>query len=106
MPMVFDSMALIEGKLRLPMLRGEHSPAYQHFRTMEECMAKDLNHWLCNIYIEIRHLSLTELGATEAMLKVLSTILCTIYYTNHYLLYMIYELLTIIYELLTIIYEL
>lgn len=63
-------MSLVEGKLRLPMLRGEHSPVFQHFRTMEQTIANDLNNWLCNIYLEVRHLSLQELGATEAMLKV------------------------------------
>jgi hypothetical protein len=68
--MTYESMSIIEGKFKLPMLRGEHTAAIQHFRKFEERMAKDLDNWLCNIYIEVRHMSLHELGATDDMLKV------------------------------------
>ncbi len=68
--MSYESMSLIEGKVKLPFLRGEHSPAMQHFRDMEESMARSLTNWLCNGYIEVRHMSLSELGPDEAMLKV------------------------------------
>jgi hypothetical protein len=39
------------------MLKGHHG-AIEHFRDMEKAIAHDLNNWLCNIYIEIRHLPL------------------------------------------------
>lgn len=68
--MAYETMSLIEGKLKLPFLQGEHSPAIQHFRDMEVSMASNLNNWLCNGYMEVRHMSLDELGADEAMLKV------------------------------------
>jgi hypothetical protein len=67
--MSYESMSIIEGKFKLPMLRGEHTSKIEHFREMEECYASDLTNWLCNIYIEVRHMSLHELGATEEMLK-------------------------------------
>jgi hypothetical protein len=67
--MSYESMSIIEGKFKLPMLRGEHTSKIEHFREMEEYYASDLSNWLCNIYIEIRHMSLHELGATEEMLK-------------------------------------
>lgn len=70
-PMSFESMSIIEGKIKLPLLRGEHSPAVQHFSKMEKLMASDLNNWLCNMYVEVRHMSLHELGATDDMLKVM-----------------------------------
>ena len=53
-PMTYESMSMIEGKIKLPLMRGEHSPAVQHFKTMERLMSSDLHNWLCNIYIEVR----------------------------------------------------
>jgi hypothetical protein len=51
--MSIESMSLIEGKLKLPLLRGEHSPAVQHFQQMEQVVSENLNNWLCNVYIEV-----------------------------------------------------
>lgn len=31
-PMCYENMTLIEGKLKLPLLRGEHSKKVQHFK--------------------------------------------------------------------------
>lgn len=33
-------------------------------------MANDLTNWICNIYIEVRHVSMEELGADESILRV------------------------------------
>ena len=68
--MCSESMSLVSGKFKLPVLKGEQGLSVQHFRRMEELVASDLNFWLCNIYLEVRPVSLTELGASEAMLKV------------------------------------
>eukprot|EP01038_Epipyxis_sp_PR26KG_P005003 gene5003-6988_t len=69
LPMCFESMSLVEGKIKLPLLKGEHSPNIQHFKSMESEMSKDLNNWLCNIYIEIRSIPMVELGFDEKILK-------------------------------------
>ncbi len=75
--MSYESMSLIEGKVKLPFLKGEHSPAVQHFKDMENRMAHSLTNWLCNGYVEVRHMSLNELGADEAMLRVgLTALVC------------------------------
>eukprot|EP01041_Mallomonas_annulata_P000103 gene103-145_t len=55
-PMCNERFGVLEGKFKLPLLRGEHSPSIQHFRRMEGAMGADLSSWLCNVYIEIRHL--------------------------------------------------
>ena len=60
-PMSYESMSLVEGKMKLPMLKGEHTTDIQHFKHMEKTIADDLSNWLCNIYIEIRLMSLDEL---------------------------------------------
>lgn len=68
-PLALESQMLVEGKLRVPMLRGEHGPHYSHYKDIEATMANNLDHWLCNVYLEARPLSLRELGADERMLK-------------------------------------
>jgi hypothetical protein len=59
LPISNTHFTVVNGKFRLPMLRGELSPSVQHFRSMESIMAEDLNAWLCNIYVEIRHIPRT-----------------------------------------------
>ena len=54
LPMVYESMTLVEGKVKLPMLHGEHSQSVQLFKDMEKSMAQDLHVWLANIYIEVK----------------------------------------------------
>ncbi len=56
MPMCNELIHLVDGKFRLPFLRGAPSASVQHFRTIEKSIAKDLQSWLCNGYIEIRRL--------------------------------------------------
>lgn len=51
-----EYFGVVEGQLKVPFLRGEHSPICQSFRGMEDAMAKDLNAWLCNAYVDVRHL--------------------------------------------------
>ena len=56
MPMCNEHFAVLVGKFKLPLLKGEHGPhAAQHYKSMESAIAEDLNTWLCNMYIEIRH---------------------------------------------------
>jgi hypothetical protein len=52
-PMSYDNLSLIEGKVKLPILRNEHSPAIQLFKVMEKTMANDLSNWICNLYLEV-----------------------------------------------------
>lgn len=59
LPMCQENLGLIEGKYKLPILKGEHTSSTQHFRDIEKSVAADLDNWLCNIYIEVRHLPLS-----------------------------------------------
>jgi hypothetical protein len=66
LPMCTPYFSVVEGKFKLPILRGEHSPAVQHYKAIEETIGNDLNSWLCNIYVEVKHLpktALTDSGA-------------------------------------------
>lgn len=62
LPISNTHFTVVNGKFRLPMLRGELSPSIKHFRSMEALMADDLNAWLCNIYVEVKsHISFLHL---------------------------------------------
>lgn len=43
---------IIEGKYKCPMLRGSMDTDIDKYEKMEELMASDLDHWLCNLYFE------------------------------------------------------
>lgn len=62
LPMCNEGLMVVEGKIKLPMLRGRHSPSDTLFKQMEERVAQDLEAWLCNIYVEVRPFGLAELG--------------------------------------------
>ena len=51
----------ISGKFKLPLLRGEFDPAIDRFHKMEHAIAKDLDRWLCNVYVDVRHLPRTAI---------------------------------------------
>jgi hypothetical protein len=53
-----EHMSIIDGKFKLPLLRGEQTPTTEHFRTIERNIANDLNAWLCNAYVEVVHRSI------------------------------------------------
>mmetsp|Transcript_19513 Transcript_19513/g.28059 ORF Transcript_19513/g.28059 Transcript_19513/m.28059 type:complete len:1111 (-) Transcript_19513:184-3516(-) len=56
LPMIDAHFKVVTGKFRLPLMRGEPNPSVEHFKLMERMMADDLNTWMCNIYIDVRHL--------------------------------------------------
>lgn len=60
LPMINTQFTIVSGKIRLPLFRGEPSPSLEHFKNIEQLIADDLNNWLCNIYVEIRHLPRLE----------------------------------------------
>lgn len=61
-PMCYEKGSLIEGKIKLPLMTGEHSPAVAQFKDMEQHIACDLSQWIGNIYLEVRHMNYEELS--------------------------------------------
>ena len=53
-PICDEFFDVVEGKYRLPLLRGFPDPFAQHFHGMEQDSATDLSTWLCNVYLEIK----------------------------------------------------
>ena len=67
-PICDEHLSCVEGKFKLPMLRGEHSPKVMNFKEIEQAIAYDLNTWLANIYLEIRVLPRPGLDKSKANL--------------------------------------
>ncbi len=66
LPMCNEEMSVVEGKFRIPMLRGQHSPMVSGYWQMEKAISEDLDNWLCNIYFDVRKFSLTEMNGVVA----------------------------------------
>lgn len=52
-PICDAQFEVIEGKYRVPMLRGEMDPQIEKHETVEQLISNELDHWLCNLYLEI-----------------------------------------------------
>ena len=66
LPMCNEEMSIVEGKFRLPLLRGQHTPLVQSYKQIERAIASDLDNWLCNIYFDVRKFSLSEMNTVVA----------------------------------------
>lgn len=52
-PCVDANFAVINGKFRIPMLRGEYNPKFHHHENIKEAISDDIENWLCNLYVDI-----------------------------------------------------
>ncbi|XP_077365842.1 uncharacterized protein LOC144009828 [Festucalex cinctus] len=57
-PVCGPSLGLVEGRYKTPLLRGEASTQLDQFQKIEALISSDLDHWLCNMYFQIRRLPL------------------------------------------------
>lgn len=56
MPLSTPDFACIQGKFKIPLLRGEMDPTIDKFRDIEQLYQDDLSSWLCNLYFKVSHL--------------------------------------------------
>lgn len=40
-------------RYKTPFLRGDMDPGIDTYQRMEELMAEDIDHWLCNLYFDV-----------------------------------------------------
>lgn len=52
LPMCTPDLALVSGKFKVPMLRGELDATMDKFRDVEHMYTRDLSAWLCNLYVQ------------------------------------------------------
>ena len=66
LPLCDAGMGVVQGRFKLPMLRGEHSPATAQFGDIEATLRSDLGHWLCNVYFEVKRWDLGQWGKVQS----------------------------------------
>lgn len=55
-PLADSRLRVTRGSFRVPMLRGEQNPSIVLHESLEKLVAADLEAWLGNLYLDIRHL--------------------------------------------------
>ncbi|CAB3994118.1 partial [Paramuricea clavata] len=52
-PICDSNFRVVEGKYKTPFLRGDMDPGIDTYQRMEELIADDIDHWLCNLYFDV-----------------------------------------------------
>ncbi|XP_072769511.1 uncharacterized protein ofcc1 [Nerophis lumbriciformis] len=55
-PVCGSRLGPVQGRYKTPLLRGEPHSQVDQFRKIEALMSSDLDHWLCNMYFQIKTL--------------------------------------------------
>lgn len=53
-PLCDNNFNTLEGKFKCPFLRGHYDSRVDRFRKIENFISQDLDHWLCNLYFQVR----------------------------------------------------
>uniref|UniRef100_M3ZYQ9 Uncharacterized LOC102232759 n=1 Tax=Xiphophorus maculatus TaxID=8083 RepID=M3ZYQ9_XIPMA len=64
-PICSMSLSLVQGRFKTPLIRGEPSPQLDQFKKIEAIISSDLDHWLCNLYFQVKRIPLGTSGVTE-----------------------------------------
>ncbi|CAM9933966.1 unnamed protein product [Scytosiphon promiscuus] len=56
LPLADSRLRIVRGSFRIPLLRGELNPSIDLHEGLEKLIAADLEAWLGNLYLDIRHL--------------------------------------------------
>ncbi|XP_039983470.1 uncharacterized protein ofcc1 [Xiphias gladius] len=55
-PVCGPSLSLIQGRFKTPLLRGGPNAQLDQFKKIECFISSDLDHWLCNMYFQVKRL--------------------------------------------------
>ncbi|XP_029313933.1 LOW QUALITY PROTEIN: uncharacterized protein ofcc1 [Cottoperca gobio] len=55
-PVCGPSLGLVQGRFKTPLLRGEPNTQLDQFKKIEGVISSDLDHWLCNLYFQVKRL--------------------------------------------------
>ncbi|KAG7526889.1 hypothetical protein JOB18_046578 [Solea senegalensis] len=55
-PVCGPSLGLVQGRFKTPLLRGEPNTQLDQFKKIEGLVSSDLDHWLCNMYFQVKRL--------------------------------------------------
>ncbi|XP_029385532.1 LOW QUALITY PROTEIN: uncharacterized protein ofcc1 [Echeneis naucrates] len=55
-PVCGPNLSLVQGRFKTPLLRGEPNAELDQFKKIESLISSDLDHWLCNVYFQVKML--------------------------------------------------
>ncbi|XP_030612076.1 uncharacterized protein ofcc1 [Archocentrus centrarchus] len=55
-PVCGPSLSLVQGRFKTPLIRREPSTQLDQFKKIEALISSDLDHWLCNLYFQVKRL--------------------------------------------------
>ncbi|XP_053269037.1 uncharacterized protein ofcc1 [Pleuronectes platessa] len=55
-PVCHPGLGLVQGRFKTPLLRGEPNTQLDQFKKIEGLLSSDLDHWLCNMYFQVKRL--------------------------------------------------
>ncbi|KAK7123975.1 hypothetical protein R3I93_022166 [Phoxinus phoxinus] len=64
-PICDCSLQLFKGKFKTPLLRGMPNSSLNQFCKIEHLLSTDLDHWLCNLYFQVKRLPRGSTGVPE-----------------------------------------
>ncbi|XP_044033131.1 uncharacterized protein ofcc1 isoform X2 [Siniperca chuatsi] len=64
-PVCGPSLSLVQGRFKTPLLRGEPNTQLDQFKKIEALISSDLDHWLCNLYFQVKRLHSGSPGVPE-----------------------------------------
>ncbi|XP_035862182.1 uncharacterized protein ofcc1 [Sander lucioperca] len=64
-PVCGPSLGLVQGRFKTPLLRGEPNTQLDQFKKIEAVISSDLDHWLCNLYFQVKRLPSGTSGGPE-----------------------------------------
>lgn len=68
LPMINGYVELIEGKFKLPLLKGKKDESIYSYELFEYYFTASIENWLGNIYIEVKH-SAIDIEASDEIVK-------------------------------------
>ncbi|KAM3592996.1 uncharacterized protein V6R79_003392 [Siganus canaliculatus] len=64
-PVCGSNLCHVQGRFKTPLLRGEPNTQLDQFKKIEALICSDLDHWLCNLYFQVRRLPAGPCGRSE-----------------------------------------
>ncbi|XP_044195850.1 uncharacterized protein ofcc1 isoform X1 [Thunnus albacares] len=70
-PVCGPNLGLVQGRYKTPLLRGEPNTQLDQFKKIEAFISSDLDHWLCNLYFQVKRLPHGTSGVPERSVTLL-----------------------------------
>ncbi|XP_067343104.1 uncharacterized protein ofcc1 [Channa argus] len=65
-PVSGPNLDVVQGRFKIPLLRGEPTTQLDQFRKIEGLISSDLDHWMCNLYFQVKRLPSGTLEGSQS----------------------------------------